>query len=324
MVQKTKRVTSTDVARASGVSQATVSYVFTQDARQSISAETRARVLKVAAELGYRPFAPARILRSGQSQLVLAFLPFEQVDPGMARGLKALEAGLAEHGFSLIWYVGVPNPTGQTQLAANLTPAVIASFADEPEPAMLAFLRQFNVPIVSMSNPQSLQPVGKIQVTQLVQQGKRRIVFAAPERRDVQKIAHARLAGVREQCAALGLAPPFVQTIPLSRTGASAALAQLLDQQSPPFGVCCYNDEVALALLAALGDANLPIPEAVAVIGCDDIPLAQFSRPPLTTINLDTSQLLGARLENILAASQGKLLAEVSPSPLSLIGRASA
>ena len=241
----------------------------------------------------------------------------------MARGLKALEAGLAEHGFSLIWYVGVPNPTSQTQLAANLTPAVIASFADALDPPMLTFLRQFDVPIVSMSNPHSLQAVGRTQVTHLVQQGQHRIVFAAPERRDVQRIAQARLDGVREQCAALGLEPPFVQPIPLSRAGASAALAQLLDQQTPPFGVCCYNDEVALAVIAALGDANLPIPEAVAVIGCDDIPLAQFSRPPLTTINLDTGELLGIRLENLLAASQGKPLREISPTALSLTVRVS-
>lgn len=324
MPKRTKRVTSIDVARASGVSQATVSYVFNQNAQQSISTETQARVRQAAAELGYRPFAPARMLRSGQSRLILAVIPFEQIDPGLARDLKTLEAGLVAQGFSLISYLGVHDPTGQTQLSTNLTPAVIASFVDEPDPELAAFLRQFNVPIVSMSNPNSRQAVGKSQVTYLVQQGQRKIIFAAPERRDVQKLAQARLDGVRQQCAALGLELPLVRVIPLSRAGAQVALTQLLAQQRPPFGICCYNDEVALAVMAALADANIPVPEAVAVIGCDDIPLAQFSCPALTTVHFDMGELLGTQLENILAASQGKPLKAVSPTPLTIIRRSSA
>src|SRR5262245_23907323 len=125
MKKEDRRVTSADVARASGVSRATVSYVLNNDPRQSISPETRERVLQAVEELGYRPFAPARILRAGRSQIVLAVLPFELVDPGLARGLKKLEAGLAAQGFSLIWYVGAPGPPGHTHPSANLTPAVI-------------------------------------------------------------------------------------------------------------------------------------------------------------------------------------------------------
>src|SRR5690349_4701766 len=94
-----RRVTSVDVARASGVSRATVSYVLNNDARQSIPLETRERVLKAVKELGYSPFSPARILSTGQSNLVLAVLPFEQVDPELARILKALGTKLAAHGF---------------------------------------------------------------------------------------------------------------------------------------------------------------------------------------------------------------------------------
>ena len=105
-------VTSVDVARASGVSRATVSYVLNNDVRQSIPEETRERVLKAARDLGYSPFTAARILRVGHSQLVLVVLPFEQVDPAMARYLKALEEGLAARGFTLIWHVGLPTTSG--------------------------------------------------------------------------------------------------------------------------------------------------------------------------------------------------------------------
>jgi DNA-binding LacI/PurR family transcriptional regulator len=106
--------------------------------------------------------------------------------------------------------------------------------------------------------------------------------------------------------------------------GAREAIAHLLSHQSPPFGVCCYNDEVAFAVLAAFSDAGIPIPESVAVMGCDDIPLAQFSMPPLTTISFDNRQQLDLLIENILASSHGEPLQEVPPSPLSVIVRASA
>ena len=209
-----QRLTSADVARASGVSRATVSYVLNNDPRQSIPPETRERVLKAAHTLGYRPFAPARILRAGYSRLVLLVVQFEQVDPNVARDLHYLEAGLAEHGYSLIWHVGAHITAGLTHPSANLTPAVVISCVDETDPAIAAFLRQFGVPVLSMSTVTSGQAVGRIQVTHLARHGRRRMVFAGPERHDVQHLAEARLDGVRQGCAEFALEPPFVQVVP--------------------------------------------------------------------------------------------------------------
>ena len=314
MGKEGRRVTSTDVARASGVSRATVSYVLNNDPRQSISEETRARVLEAVDKLGYRPFAAARVLRSGHSQTVLAVLPFEQVDPSLARSLKDLEVELAAQGFSLICHVGLHRlSAAHTHPATNLTPAVIASFADQTNQAAAKFLQQFDAPIVSMNNISFREAVGRAQVNYLVQAGWRHIVFAAPERRDVQKLAQARLDGVRQTCAKLALEPPAVQVVPLSRQAAQEAISKLLADRSPPFGVCCYNDEVAFAVMAALSDTGIAIPKAVGVIGCDDIPLAQFSIPPLTTIRFDSRLLVTSRVENILAAVKGQPKREVAP-----------
>ena len=319
-----QRLTSADVARASGVSQATVSYVLNNDPRQSIPPETRERVLNAARTLGYRPFAPARVLRAGYSQLVLLVAQFEQVDPNLARDLHYLEAGLAGHGYSLIWHVGAHMTAGLRHPSANLTPAVVISCVDETDPAIAAFLRQFGVPVLSMSTVTSGQAVGRIQVTHLAQHGRRRMVFAAPERRDVQRLAQARLDGVRQECAELALEPPFVQVVSLSRSGSREAIAKIVTQRSLPLGICCYNDEVAFAVLAALSDAGIPVPDAVAVIGCDDIPIAQFSIPPLTTIAFNNRQFLDLLIENVFAASQGEPSQEAPQIPLSVVMRASA
>lgn len=324
MEKEHRHVTSVDVARASGVSRATVSYVLNNDVRQSIPVETRERVLKAARELGYRPFTPARVLRVGHSQIVLVVLPFEQVDPAMARNLKELEEGLAAHDFTLIWHVGLHTTSGHRHPSSNLTPAVIVSFADEGDPAIADFLQQFNVPILSMSIPANRQDVGSMQVMYLVERGQKRIVFAAPERADVQWLVQARLDGVRQGCAAFALEPPVVQVVPSTRHAASEAITNLLSSQPLPCGICCYNDEVAFAVIAALTDAGIRIPESVSVIGCDDIPLAQFSIPSLTTIGFDKRSSLNLLIENILAASRGEPIQEMPPHSLAVIVRASA
>jgi DNA-binding LacI/PurR family transcriptional regulator len=324
MEKEQRRVTSEDVARASGVSRATVSYVLNNDPRQSIPLETRERVLKIARELGYRPFSAARILRAGYSRIVLVVLQFEMVDPAMARSLKELEEALSEKGLSLIWYVGVHSASGHIHPSTNLTPAVIVSLADETDEDIREFLSQFNVPIISMNNESSRQAVGKAQVTYLANHGQRHIIFAAPERSDVQWLAQARLEGVREGCVEHALNPPIVQVIPSSRKGAREAIMQVLTRQSPPFGICCYNDEVAIAVLAACSDTGIQVPDSVTVIGCDDIPLAQMSIPSLTTITLDNSQWLTTLTENILSASRGEPARKALPKPLSIVARASA
>lgn len=324
MEKEQRRVTSEDVARASGVSRATVSYVLNNDPRQSIPLETRERVLKIARELGYRPSTAARILRGGYSRIVLVVLQFEMVDPAMARSLKELEAVLAEKGFSLIWYVGVHTASGHIHPSTNLTPAVIVSLVDENDADISEFLRQFNVPILSMNSETTQQPVGKAQVSYLADRGHRRMVFAAPERHDVQWLAQARLDGVLQSCLEHQLEHPIKQVVPASREGAREAILHLLTQQPPPFGVCCYNDEVALAVLAACSDLAIQVPDSIAVIGCDDIPFAQLSIPSLTTISFDNSVWLATLTENILAASRGEPIREALPKPLSIVVRESA
>jgi DNA-binding LacI/PurR family transcriptional regulator len=324
MKKEQRRVTSEDVARASGVSRATVSYVLNNDPRQSIPQETRERVLKVARELGYRPFSAARILRAGYSRIVLVVLQFEMVDPAMARSLKELEEALADKGFSLIWYVGAHSISSHIHPSTNLTPAVIVSLVDETDEDIKEFLSQFNVPIISMNSETSRQAVGKAQVSYLVKHGQSHIVYAAPERSDVQWLAQARLEGVRESCAEYMLEPPVEQVIPSSREGAREAIMQVLTQQTPPFGICCYNDEVALAILAACSDTGIRVPESVAVIGCDDIPLAQMSIPSLTTISFENAEWPTRLIENILLASRGEPTHDAFPKSLSIVARMSA
>jgi DNA-binding LacI/PurR family transcriptional regulator len=318
-----RRLTSVDVARASGLSRATVSYVLNNPPGRNVPLETRERVLKAAQKFGYRPSAPARALRAGYSRLILGVLQFERVDPNLARDMHYLEAGLAKHQFTLIWHVGT-QLVGPTHPSKNLAVALVIGIVDETDPIFATFLQQFSVPVLPMINETIRQAVGRAQVSYLSERGKRRIVFAAPDRPDVQFLSRARLQGAQQECSRLDLASPLVQIVPSSRSEARRALAKILVRRSPPLGICCYNDEVAFAVLAALSDADISVPDSVAVIGCDDIPLAQFTNPPLTTVAFDHCQFVDLLIKNILNASGGKTLQKIPTAPPSVVVRGSA
>jgi DNA-binding LacI/PurR family transcriptional regulator len=172
-----------------------------------------------------------------------------------------LESELAARSFNLIWHIGAKWTAGVTHPAENLAPDVVLAYVDRSVPALQDFLRQFDVPILSLINPPVLQEAGRAQVAYLAERGKRRIVFAA--------------------------------------------------------------DEVAVAVLAALSDAGVSIPESIAVIGCDDIPLAQLSIPPLTTISWNNRKFLDLLIENTVAASKREKLGSPAMVPLSVVTRES-
>jgi DNA-binding LacI/PurR family transcriptional regulator len=323
MVTPKRRLTSVDVARASGLSRATVSYVLNSPPGRNVPRETRERVVNAAKKIGYRPSAPARALRAGYSRLILGVLQFERVDPNLARDMHYLEAGLAARKFTLIWHVG-SQMAGPTHPASNLAAALVIAIVDETDPRFATFLQQFDAPVLTMANETVREAVGRAQVSHLARHGIRRIVFAGPDRPDVQFLSRARLNGVQQECARLGLKPPLVQIVPTSRPHARIALANILTRRDPPLGICCYNDEVAFAVMAALSDADISVPDSIAVIGCDDIPLAQFTNPPLTTVSFNHRHFLDQLIKNILKASGRKPLQEVPPAPPSVVVRGSA
>jgi DNA-binding LacI/PurR family transcriptional regulator len=319
-----QRLTSHDVARESGVSRATVSYVLNNDPRQTIPEKTRQRVLRAARKLGYRPSAPARALRAGYSQLILGVVQFEQVDPAMACDMHYLEAELAKRQFTLIWHIGAQLGTGPDHPSANLAPAVVIAFVDETEPELRAFLRQFGVPVLSLVNVSSRQATGRAQVGYLAERGKKRMVFATPERSDLQSLARARLEGVQEECAKRGLKSPFVQVIHSGREGAHQAIKTILAKQTPPLGICCYNDEIAFAVLSALSDLGASIPDSVGVIGCDNITVSELSIPALTTVAFENRKFLDHLVENIVATAKGEQPRKGPLITLSIVERDSA
>src|SRR3954449_12712011 len=143
----TRRVTSADVARLAGVSRATVSYVLNDTPRQSISADTRTRVLDAAAQLGYAPSAAARALRTGRSDVVLCLLPDWPIGSEVGALLGGLSTALAREGLTFVVHPGNREDRPISDLWKAITPAAVIVFTDFSDDEMAA-MRSAGVALV--------------------------------------------------------------------------------------------------------------------------------------------------------------------------------
>ncbi|MDX6741572.1 LacI family DNA-binding transcriptional regulator [Actinocorallia sp. A-T 12471] len=300
-----RRVTSAEVARAAGVSAATVSYVLNDKPGQTIPAETRERVRAAAARLGYTPYAPARALARGASDLVLFAHREPIIPPSYAPYLEPLADGLRAHGLNLVWQLGYDPSTAIRHPATELAPAVVLHLT-EPDRAEDAYLRRFGAPLVvalSDAPPAERPPV--LQVRHLAERGHRAVAYAGTADPRLATFDAARRQAAAQTCAELGMPEPQSRAVPPDRAAAREAVRALLATGAT--GICAYNDETAFAVLAALADLGVPVPAQVAVVGIDDHPLAALYTPALTTVALDDPPTSAADLvRRIVAASRAE------------------
>ena len=308
-----RRVTSADVARLAGVSRATVSYVLNDTPRQTISADTRGRVLDAAATLGYSPSAAARTLRTGRSDVVLCLLPDWPIGPEVGTMLANLSAELARTGLTFVVHPGNREDRPISEIWKAITPAAVIAFADF-SPDEMAAMRSAGVALVvalfgrqprhgrELEVPQQL--VGRRQVEHLTAAGHTRLGYAWPDDDRLRIFADPRLAGVRSACRSGGLPPPITETVALAAEAAADSVRRW--RASGVSGVCAYNDEVALAVLAGARLLGLNVPADLAVIGVDDIPPARLAAPPLTTVTTDQSAVAAHLCETVLAEMSGR------------------
>ncbi len=307
-----RRITSADVARVAGVSRATVSYVLNATASQAISPGTRTRVLDAAARLGYAPSPAARALRTGRSDVVLCLLPDWPIGPEVGALLGNLSTALARAGLTFVAHPGNREDRPMAEIWKAITPAAVLAFTDFSDEEIDA-MRSAGVALVvallgrspqrrgELDAPQHL--IGRLQAARLAGRGHTRLGYAFPDDDRVRVFADPRLAGVRAACADLGLPGPAVETVPLDP--GSAAVAVRRWRAGEVTGVCAYNDEVALAVLAGLRSAGLSAPAGLAVIGVDDIAAARLADPPLTTVTTDQMAVAAHLAATVLAAITG-------------------
>jgi DNA-binding LacI/PurR family transcriptional regulator len=310
----TRRVTSADVARVAGVSRATVSYVMNDTPGQTISADTRTRVLDAAARLGYAPSAAARTLRTGRSDVVLCLLPDWPIGTEVGSMLGNLSTALARQGFTLVVHPGNREDRPMFEIWKAITPAAVIAFTDF-SPGEIAAMRAAGVALVvalfgngqqgdrrELEVPQQL--IGRRQAAHLIAAGHTGIGYAYPDDERVLMFAEPRLAGVRDECRERRVGGPAVETVALDAEQAAAAVRRWL--AAGITAVCAYNDEVALAVLAGVRELGRSAPADLAVVGVDDIPAAHLAAPALTTVTTDQVAVAAYLSATVVAAIYGR------------------
>lgn len=291
-----RRITSSDVAREAGVSRTTVSYVLNQAPGQKIPDTTRRRVIEAATRLGYTPAGAARTFDRGRSDVVLGLLPAWPIGPALGEMLGALSGALDRRGLLFVVFPAACEVLGATQIWRAIGPVAVVSL-NAVDDTVGGTLRRHGIHVIEVlyNTPKRRraalllpnQRFGEIQVEHLYSRGHRQLGFADSDDPRLDAFRQARLAGVRATCARLDLTEPVVNPVRLNPEAAERAIRRWRSGDPPVTGICAYNDDVALAVLAGLHRLNLSAPDDLAVIGVDDIPAAVSACPPLTTVTAE-------------------------------------
>jgi LacI family transcriptional regulator len=305
------RVTHRDVARRAGVSPSVVSYVINNGPRAT-SPEARARVLRAIEELDYHPNAVARGLRS-QRTLTVGFIASDYspldvfVSPYSAGVLTGLAAELKSKGYYLLVHpllIGEDlAPLGRLLRGGRLDGVVVRLVESAPaSDALMELVAAAGLPCVCLERPVDAR-FGFASVlfddacgahaatTYLVSRGHRRIAHLEGDPR--YESARARREGYERALREAGHAvdPRLIQGGAWDPIIVDAAVRRLSALADPPTAIFAANDSLAFRAIQVLRADGRRIPEDLAVIGFDDIPLAQEMLPPLTTVRIPLAEI---------------------------------
>ncbi|WP_031086224.1 LacI family DNA-binding transcriptional regulator [Streptomyces sp. NRRL WC-3549] len=295
---RTSVPTSADVARAAGVSRATVSYVLNDNTSVRISDATRRRVREAASGLGYVPHAAARSLRAGHSRMVLLPAAHLPAAPLQQRFFTDLQSDLRRLDYTVVQYGSDGLEADEAVRAwAELRPvAVVAPSGVRLTPRGIALLTRSGAKAVITLGPQPVEgahalvldqrQVGGSAVCHLLARGRRRIGVVMPREAGLAPFSEPRLAGALDAAEASATGAR-VRPLPLRYDEASAGELAARWRTLGLDSVFAYDDEYAMLLMRALQDAGVEVPAEAAVVGAGDLMLGRLLRPRLSSVRME-------------------------------------
>ncbi|HXM58783.1 MAG TPA: LacI family DNA-binding transcriptional regulator [Candidatus Dormibacteraeota bacterium] len=290
-------ITLKELAARAGVHPSTVSRVVNNDPVLRVSAETRARIEALLEETDYRPDGIARSLRLRQS-FVLAMLIPDITNPLFANIFLGIEEVAGERGYGVI----LANTGGTVErerahlrsLQARRVDGVILASVSLRDPSV-RWLREQGIKHVLVNRYSGERDPfvgaddrlgGTLATRHLVALGHRRIAHLAGSRGVSTAVQRRRgyLAALEE--AGIAADPALIVEAGYLEEAGRRAMAQLLAQPLPPTAVFAVNDMAAMGAHAAVLDRGLRIPQDVAIVGYNDVPLAARLAPALTTLRV--------------------------------------
>ncbi|WKB52233.1 LacI family DNA-binding transcriptional regulator [Eleftheria terrae] len=284
-----------DVAQHAGVSVTTVSHVV--NGTRHVSAEGRARVEQAIRELGYVPSAVARSLKSNSTRTLGMLIP-NSSNPYFAEIVRSIEDRCFDAGYTLLLCNTDDEPRRQGVYLQVLAErridglVVVSTGQDASLPTLLAGLK---VPTVLLDREIDSLPCDLVETAHLhgamlatrhlASLGHRRIACIGGPR-DIAS-SEQRIAGWRQAMAEAGLDAGGDELLwhgDFTSQGGYEALHALLRRPERPSAVFICNDLMAMGALCAAHESGLRVPDDLSIVGFDDIELARFTSPPLTTV----------------------------------------
>ncbi|WP_273692244.1 LacI family DNA-binding transcriptional regulator [Ketogulonicigenium vulgare] len=304
-----KRPTLEDIAKIAGVSRATVSLVVRGS--PLVAEATRARVEQIMAQQDYVRDIGAARLRNNSSNTVGVIVP-NLVNAFFTEFLSGVEQVMGTHDRVVLLANSKDSVARQTEILQRFrghgVDGVILCAAEGTTPDLPERIRGWGMPVV-----QALREVGTdvsdyagadysegvcIAMRHLVAMGHRRIAFLSVRARTSAR--EDRLRGFARGLTETGAENAGIVEADLAWTGAAAAADAVLALDTKPTAILCFNDVLAAGLMLGLRRAGVSPGKDLAVVGLDDLPLAEMTYPPLTSIAVSPATI-GAGAARLLA-----------------------
>jgi LacI family transcriptional regulator, galactose operon repressor len=350
-----KQVTIKDVAADIGVSIATVSRALSGD--PAISELTSASVREAARRLNYRPSATARALRTRSSTLIGVVVPVVG-DSYVGEVVIGIQDEARKYGYKALLYMSegredleaealdifhseqvkeliAVSPTGRPQLLRkavdNDLHVSVINWDFEVQQSLFDELQQGSVGkrMPSFGARMGLQALNRVEfddvsagviaTTHLLELGHRHLAhLRGPNVRS----SLLRLLGYRQALEAARLWPqPVLTADPPGAQGQERAIGDYLRRSSPPQAIVAYDDQAAVVALRVADDLGWRVPQDLSIVGINDIQIASYTKPTLTSVAQPTRELGALAVRALLGTGvDGR---RITPLPGSLVVRAS-
>jgi DNA-binding LacI/PurR family transcriptional regulator len=321
-----------DVAKAAGVTATTVSNVLS--GKGSVGAVTRVRVLKYVQELGYQPNLVARSLIKGRTGLLGLVVPALD-NPYFAELAVEAESAAFEAGLRIFLtsLTRRDERTSQKLLKDLLlrrvdgiliTPGALTSqeilSLPTPHPPIVHCGREGHKREIIPSVTVDFSQGGQLAAEHLLALGHRRIGII-PHVEGGER--HLRVTSFQETLQRANCPPALVQDARSTPESGRAAGYALLTQNPRPSAIFVANDVTAFGVMAIAWELGLRIPQDLSIISMDDVTLAAYTPPPLTTVRIDRKILMEKALELLLSLIEGQTVLTYPCIPTTLMVRAS-
>jgi LacI family transcriptional regulator len=315
-----------DVAREAGVSIATVSRVFNQTAL--VTEATAQQVRAVAARMDYWPNSAARSLITHRTHAIGVLLP-DLYGEFFSEVIRGIDLVARREKYQVL--VSSSRASAETIISAvralrgRIDGLIVMAPDADANDAIRDFAARF--PVMLLNPAAAASEVGSISIANhegaaaavghLASLGHRRIAMLTGPTGNLD--AEERRAGYRQALADAGLphAPELELAGDFSESSGFQAAAELVRMRPRPTAVFAANDYMAIGLLSALRDADVRVPQDLAIVGFDDIAIAQYLSPMLTTVRVDACELGERAMQRLLPFARARRPAEAHRETLS-------